>query len=311
MTDPSFENVAVMGAGAIGCYFGAMLARSGAHVRLIGRPALVEAVARDGLRFEGVGFSGRIAMAATTDPAGVTDAGLVLFSVKSSDTEAAARAITPHLAPGAVVLGLQNGVDNAGRLSAHVTNIVIPAVVYVAAEVPTPGVLRHNGRGDLVIGAFGARPADDGLLARLAAYLAGAQIPTRISHNIEGELWVKLIMNCAYNAVSALGRSTYGPIAAMPDLRWVMSEAVREIIALANAKGVRIAIDDPVAAMLRLADSMPEAVSSTAQDLSRGRATEIDYLNGYVVRECAARGLPAPVNRTLHALVKLLEQARS
>jgi len=151
MTTPSFENVAVMGAGAVGCYFGAMLARAGAQVRLIGRPALVDAVARDGLRFEGIDFKGRIAVSATADAAGVAGAGLVLFSVKSPDTETAARAITPHLAPGAVVLSLQNGVDNVERLRAQIANLVVPAVVYVAAEIPAPGVIRHNGRGDLVI----------------------------------------------------------------------------------------------------------------------------------------------------------------
>jgi 2-dehydropantoate 2-reductase len=311
MTNPSFESVAVMGAGAVGCYFGAMLARAGANVRLIGRRALVDAVARDGLRFEGVNFEGRIPLSATTDPAGVAGAGLVLFSVKSTDTEAAAQAIAPYLAPGAVVLSLQNGVDNVTRLRAHITNVVVPAVVYVAAEIPAPGVIRHNGRGDLVIGESGERAAGSSNMARLAAYLADACIPTKISDNIDGELWWKLILNCAYNPMSALGRSRYGPMMAMPQVRHVMSEAVREIIVLAEAKGVRIAMPDPVESTLRFGDAMPQAVSSTAQDLQRGRPTEIDFLNGYVVRECDSRGLPAPVNRTLHALVKLLEQGQS
>jgi 2-dehydropantoate 2-reductase len=284
-----------------------MLARAGAQVRLIGRPALVDAVARDGLWFEGVNFKGRIALSATTNAAGVAGAGLVLFSVKSPDTETAAQAIAPHLAPGAVVLSLQNGVDNVERLRAPIASVVVPAVVYVAAEIPVPGVIHHNGRGDLVIGELGSRRAGDVLIEKLAAYLAGAKVPTRISDNVEGELWWKLILNCAYNAVSALGRSRYGPMMAMPEIRQVMSEAVREIIALAEAKGVRIAMPDPVEAVLRFSEGMPQAISSTAQDLERGRPTEIDYLNGYVVRECDARGLPAPVNRTLHALVKLLE----
>jgi 2-dehydropantoate 2-reductase len=333
MTTPSFENVAVMGAGAVGCYFGAMLARAGARVRLIGRPALVDAITRDGLRFEGVNFKGHVPLSATTDPGGVAGAGLVLFSVKCGDTEAAARTIAAHLAPGAVVLSLQNGVDNAERLRSEIANVVVPAVVYVAAEIPAPGVIRHNGRGDLVIGEFGPPPppcpppsptlpspacggglgrgaaerGEGGLIAKLAAYLAGASIPTRISDNVEGELWWKLMLNCAYNAVSALGRSRYGSMMAMPQVRQIMDDAVREIVTLAKAKGVRIAMPDPVEAVLRFADTMPQAISSTAQDLARGRPTEIDYLNGYVVRECDARGLPAPVNRTLHALVKLLE----
>ena len=312
MTDgPSLENVAVMGAGAVGCYFGAMLARAGASVRLIGRPALVEAVTRDGLVLDSAVSPGRFAVAATTDVAGVAAAGLVLFCVKSLDTDAAARAIAPHLAPDAVVLGLQNGVDNFERLRAHVPNIVIPAVVYVAAQIAAPGVVRHNGRGDLVIGEPGSGRTQQALIEKLAAFLADGGIPTRISDNIDGELWTKLVMNCAHNAVSALGRCRYGPMMTLPQVREVMSEAVREIMALAAAKGVRVAMDDPVATVLGFADSMPGAISSTAQDLARGRPTEIDHLNGYVVRESEARGLSAPVNQTLHALVKLLEQTRS
>jgi 2-dehydropantoate 2-reductase len=309
MTNPSFGRVAVMGAGAVGCYFGAMLARAGVAVTLIGRSALVDAVARDGLRFEGIDFKASVPLFATTDPAGVADADLVLFSVKSPDSEAAARAIAPHLVPGAVVLSLQNGVDNVERLRAHIANIVAPAVVYVAAEIPAPGVLRHNGRGDLVIGKSEMSNADSSIIADLAAYLTGSKIPTRISDNVDGELWWKLILNCAYNAVSALGHSRYGPMMAMPQVRQVMAEAVREVVALAEAKGIRLTMPDPVEATLCFGEAMPEAISSTAQDLRRGRSTEIDHLNGYVVRECDARGLPAPVNRTLHALVKLLERS--
>jgi 2-dehydropantoate 2-reductase len=252
MAEP-FDNVAVMGAGAVGGFYGIMLARSGATVRLIGRPALVDAVARDGLRFESGGVVTQVAVAATADPAGVAGAGLVLFCVKSPDTEAAARAIAPHLAPGAVVLGLQNGVDNFERLRAHVANPVVPAVVYVSAEIPAPGVVRHNGRGDLVIGEPASGGADAALIARLAAHLTAAEIPTRVSHNIDGELWAKLILNCAYNAVSALGRSRYAPMLAMPEVRRVMRDAVDEIMALAAAKGVRVAMDDPLAATFRLA----------------------------------------------------------
>jgi 2-dehydropantoate 2-reductase len=309
MTIQSFENVAVMGAGAVGCYFGAMLARGRATVRLIGRQSLVDAVARDGLRLESAGFSERVRVAATTDPAGVSDAGLVLFCVKSLDTEEAARAIAPHLRPGAVVLGMQNGVDNFQRMRAYIGNDIVPAVVYVAAEIVAPGCVRHNGGGDLVIGAPRppGRNADRPPIANLAGFLAGAGIPVRISDNIEGALWTKLMLNCAYNAVSALGRSRYAGMVAMPPVRRIMIEAAAEIVALARAKRVRLEGGDPVEAMFRLAETMPDQVSSTAQDIARGRRTEIDDLNGYVVRQSDALGLPAPVNRTLHALVKLLE----
>ncbi len=311
--DPGFASVAVMGAGAVGGYFGAMLARSGVKVRLIARAATVEAIARDGLRLDSAQFSERIGVEATTDPAGVRDAALVLFSVKSTATEEAARAIAPHLKPDAVVLSLQNGVDNFERIGAVVRNPVVPAVVYVAAEIPAPGIVCHNGRGDLVIGEMprrgGDEPAPRPPLERIVAFFAAAGVPVRISPDIEGELWTKLVLNCAYNAISALGRSRYGAMVAMPQVRRVMRDAVAEIVALARAREVRLA-DDVMDAVFRLADAMPNQISSTAQDIALRRPTEIDYLNGYVVRESEARGLPAPVNRALHALVKLLERGR-
>src|SRR5262249_60647494 len=130
-------------------------------------------------------FHGRVALSATADPAGVAGAGLVLFSVKSADTETAASALAPRLAPGAVVLSLQNGVDNVERLRARIANVVVPAVVYGAAEIAAPGVVRHNGRGDLVIGSPEPRHVSDALIPDPAAYLARARLPPRPPHNID------------------------------------------------------------------------------------------------------------------------------
>ncbi len=238
---------------------------------------------------------------------------LLLFSVKSLDTEAAAQSLAAHLDPDAIVLGMQNGVDNIERIRRHLPNPVMPSVVYVAAAMAGPGIIRHTGRGDLVIGALDRSGSGTGLpagcLQETAALLERAAIPCRISENIEGELWAKLLMNCAYNAISALGRAQYGRIAASPAAREVMSAAVREVIAVAEAEGVTLPPGDLVDAARRLADAMAGATSSTAQDIARGKPTEIDYLNGYVVRRGEARDVPTPVNRTLHALVKLLEGA--
>jgi hypothetical protein len=139
----------------------------------------------------------------------------------------------------------------------------------------------------------------------IAALFAGAGIKVTISKTIEVDLWTKLVMNCAYNAVSALTGSKYGRMVALPEIRAVMIDVVHEVVAVAAAKGVRL--PDLAEAAIRLADGMPVTISSTAQDLLRGRRTEIDHLNGYVVREGEALGIATPVNRTLNALVKLAE----
>ncbi len=311
MTNDASSPVAIVGAGALGCLFGGMLARAGAQVTLIGRASHVAAIRRDGLRFESRGQVTIIPVAATEDVAGVRGARLVLLCVKSTDTDDAARAMAPHLGADAVVVNLQNGVDNVERIRAHLANRVIPGLVYVAAEMAGPGHVRHTGGGSLTIGELDvlrrSNRSDRQTLEQIAALFAGAGIKVTISDAVEVDLWTKLVMNCAYNAISALTGSQYGRMVALPDIRAVMADTVNEVVAVAAAKGVRLP-DDLVDRAIRLADGMPVTISSTAQDLLRGRRTEIDHLNGYVVREGAALGIATPVNRTLNALVKLAEQ---
>jgi len=140
--------IAVMGAGAVGCYFGGMLARAGHPTVLIGRRAHVDAFRAGGLHFEGLKFDEHVPVEASTEPEAVRGAQLVLFCVKSTDTEKAAAQIAPHLAADALVVNLQNGVDNTERIQSRVTCPVIPAVVYVATEMKGPGHLKHHGRGE-------------------------------------------------------------------------------------------------------------------------------------------------------------------
>ena len=301
--------VAVMGAGAVGCYYGGMLARAGAPVTLIGRAVHVDAIRGAGLRFDGLAFQEIIALDASTETDAVADADLVLFCVKSTDTVTAARAIAPLLKPGALILALQNGVDNAERIAAEVACPVVPAVVYVACNMGGPGHLRHTGRGDLVIGALrgAVNPPSARQLARLAATLEAATVPCRVADNVEGELWGKLLINCTYNAISALGRARYARLTALPHTRALMRELVAEVLAVAGAAGVTMPQGDWVEIALGLSAAMPEATSSTAQDLARGKRTEIDHLNGYLAARGAALGIATPVNRTLHALIKQVE----
>src|SRR5689334_7357850 len=150
---------AVLGAGAVGCYFGGMLARAGHAVTLIGRAVHVEAIRKGGLRFEAKTLDERVRVEASTEAAAVKGTELVLFCVKSTDTGKAAAEMAPHLARDSIVVNLQNGVDNAERIARVIGRPVVPAVVYVATEMAGPGHLKHHGRGDLVIGALRDAPA--------------------------------------------------------------------------------------------------------------------------------------------------------
>ena len=292
--------IAVMGAGAVGCYYGGMLGRAGHDVTLIGRPQHVEAIQRDGLRLDAPGVDAPVRVTATTDASGVRGADLVLFCVKSTATESAGRELLPFLAPQAVVLTLQNGVDNADRLQAVLPDHqVIPTVVYVATEMVGPGHVKHHGRGELVIGPS-PRSAD------VAAALRAAGVQIDVSDNVLGALWEKLLMNCVYNALSALSQTPYGRLIDGVEVRGAMRDVMEECLAVAAAAGVRVG-PSMWDAVERIAVTMPTQLSSTAQDMARGRPSEIDHLNGHVVRKGAELGVPTPANRVLYALVKLNE----
>ncbi|HSV46795.1 MAG TPA: ketopantoate reductase family protein [Ramlibacter sp.] len=292
--------IAVMGAGAVGCYFGGMLARAGHQVTLIARPQHVEAIRRNGLRMETKTFDEQVRLSASTEASAVAGADLVLFCVKSNDTEAAGAQILPHLAPGALVLCLQNGVDNADRLRTVLPpGHVAAAVVYVGTEMAGAGHVKHHGRGELMIEPT---PASRGMAQALAA----AGVPTEVSDNVRGALWLKLILNCAYNAVSAIAQLPYGKAVQGEGILEVMGDVVAECRAVAQAEGVPLP-GDVDAAVRKIVESMPGQSSSTAQDLARGKRSEIDYLNGLVVRRGAALGVATPANRVLWALVKLVE----
>ncbi|MGI9218329.1 MAG: ketopantoate reductase family protein [Hydrogenophaga sp.] len=291
---------AVLGAGAVGCFYGGMLARAGHAVTLIGRPQHVQVVEAQGLRMQTLGFDETVPVSASTDASAVAGADVVLFAVKSPDTEAAGEQMRPHLAPGALVLCLQNGVDNAERLRAVLPGAsVAAAVVYVATEMAGPGHLRHHGRGELVI-----EPSPRS--AAVAQALIAAGVPTEVSDNVRGALWAKLILNCAYNALSAVGRIAYGELVQRPGVQGVMRDVVAECRAVAAADGVTLPGDVDLA-VRRIAETMPKQYSSTAQDLMRGKPSEIDFLNGFVVRRGDALGVPTPANRVLWAAVKLVE----
>jgi 2-dehydropantoate 2-reductase len=292
-------HIAVMGAGAVGCYYGGLLALAGHTVTLIARPQHVQAIAAQGLRLQTATSDEHIALQASADVGAIAHAELVLFCVKSSDTEAAGMQMRPHLRKDAAVLSLQNGVDNAQRLQAVLGQDVIPTVVYVATAMAGPGHVQHFGRGDLVLGQH---PRS----AQLAQLLSDAAIPSTVSGNVQGALWTKLIINCTYNAASAITQRPYGELVQVPGMWQLMRSAHDECMAVAQAAGV--VLDAPLWPMIdNIARTMPGQFSSTAQDLQKNKATEIEHLNGFIVRRGQALGVATPVNAALHTLVKALQ----
>ncbi len=203
---------------------------SGCHeVVLIGRSALVEAVRTHGLRLQAEGFDGFLPLQVDTSPSAVAGAGLVLFCVKSGDTESAGAAMAPFLAADCTVLNMQNGVDNAARLAQVLRRETVPVAVYVAVGMAAPGHVVHYGRCELVLGpASGSEAA-----ARL---LNAAAIPTTVTPSVHEALWTKLTINCAYNALSALTQIPYGELVQRPGIVPTIHAIVDECRAVAQGE---------------------------------------------------------------------------
>ena len=291
--------IAVMGAGAVGCYFGGMLARSGHEVTLVARPEHVEAIRRSGLLMETLSFCEHVRIDAGIEASAVAHAELVLFCVKSIATESAGASLAPLLAAGCTLVSLQNGVDNAERLQAVAGHAALAAVVRVAVEMVAPGHICHRGGGELTL-------ADGEPGRRLAPILRAAGIAVRLSDNLPGEQWTKLVVNCALNALSAIAQKPFGPLLQVEGVQELIREVVQECLAVARVAGITVA-GDPWEA-LRRSSSQGGQFSSMAQDHARGRRSEIDHLNGYVVRLGEELGVATPVNRCLQVAVRLIEE---
>ncbi len=302
-----WPRVAVVGPGAVGSFFGGMLARAGAPVAFVGRPGStnphLESVRTRGLAFDGVAIQETIPIEVAEPSEALEGAELVLFGVKTPDTESAAEGIRPHLAPGAVVLSLQNGIDNVERMRT-VGVEAIAAVVIVAAAIETPGTLRHRGRGDLVIGDP-ERPEEARWISEL---FERAGVPCEVSDAIRRELWFKLIINSMANATSALTRASYRRLTEFEPTWRIALAVAREAVAVARVEGIELDPEELIARGAAIIQGVGEATSSTEQDIARGRHTEIDALNGYIARRGAELDVPTPTNEILWALVKLREE---
>lgn len=271
----------------------------------------MQAISRNGLKLDLATSSTTetIQIEASTELSSLHTADLVLFCVKSTDSASVALQIAPYLSPNALMMSLQNGVENSNLIAQQVANVVIPCVVYVATEIPAPGCVKHHGRGDLVIGTMQSSRLSDPqkTLQAIVELFASAQVSVQISTNVMAELWSKLMINCAFNAISGLAQIQYGKLAALEPVRSTQTALVKEVIAVAKADGIHLSETLALQAVEQISVTMGSQKSSTAQDMARSKPSEIDHLNGFIVRRGMALGVATPVNQALFALVKLVE----
>lgn len=322
MDKAASAKIAVLGAGLIGTYVGGRLAAAGADVTLVGRPRVLDDIRANGLRLTDltgadIGLSAE-RLTLTDDPAALREADLILLTVKSPATDEAAGQIGTFAKPGAVVLSLQNGVSNAEQLRQ-----VLPSMTVVAGMVPFN--VAQPGPGHFHQGTGGCLQAEDtGAIAAYAPLFDAAGLPLLLSRDMTGVLWGKLVINLN-NAINALSGQSLLQQLSQRDFRHCVSLSQREALGLLRRARIRPAkvLAMPttfVPYVMALPDRLyrrimsrsgtridKHARSSMADDLSKGRRTEVDYLNGEVVALAKRLGRTAPVNSRIVELVRRAE----
>lgn len=304
--------ICVLGAGALGSTIGGTLAAGGSTVILVDvHEAHVAAINAHGLRMRMGDSEKLVRVEAITDCRSVEPVDLVIVLVKSFHTRAAMEQATPHIVgPDTVVMSLQNGMGHEDILAAVVgRHRVMGGKTYVGGVFLEPGrIIAGVQDKETLIGEL------DGTISARAKAIASeferAGLRTVVSDNILGVIWDKLLVNVATGALAAITRLTYGDLYRVPEIERCAITAVAEAMAVARSNGIALGTREPREAWIKAAEGLPALFkTSMLQSLEKGSPTEVDFINGAVVRAGIAAGIPTPVNATLVACIKGIEQA--
>lgn len=301
-------HVIIVGAGALGSYIGALLSTV-TRVSLIGREPHLRAIKEKGLRISGI-TEGTYHPVAAIEPSDIPqEKGKVfIFTVKGYNTEFAAETIRQFAEDGDVFMTLQNGVGNDEIISRVLgERMILAGVTSNGITFDAPGHIIHAGKGETVIGAVDRE--DDEIALNVTELFNAAGIETRVTRNICGEVWAKLIVNAAINPLTAITGLKNGRILEIPELMETVKGVVEEVERTARANDIRLPGCDMLEKTMGVLENTADNKSSMLQDIEQGRRTEIDSINGAVVRYAEAVGMDVPLNRSVTALVKAIEES--
>lgn len=296
-------NLVVVGPGTIGCLFAGLMAEAGYGVQLLDKRAeRADHISKHGVRIEDAGGTRTIPVRNTTDAGGIGPADAVFICVKAYDTHSAIKTVLPALRERTVVVSMQNGLGNLDEMSAIVhPDRLLAATTTAGATYLGPGHIRYAGAGATTLAAV--TPAGRPHASRMADILIGASIIASTAQDINAMLWSKLVINAAICPVSVVSGLTNDRILQSPKWSRLLFQAAGEAFAVAISKRIRLLYENPSQAVRDICANTAGNLSSMLQDYRRGKKTEIEAINGVIVREAAARGLPAPVNEQLYRQV--------
>ncbi len=300
--------IVIIGPGAMGCLFAFYLLRTGHEVWLLDyREERAAFIRTHGLTIEGVSGNYQIPFSRiTTDVQQFGKADLVIIFVKAYATERAVKQIEPAIKSNTIMVTLQNGLGNIECITAQVPNVyLIAGTTAQGATLLAPGHIKHAGIGETIIG--NTKGSGKFHIEFVRDLFMNALIPVNTTEDVMSLLWGKLLINCGINPITAIMQIKNGQLPDSPDLCAVMQRAVEEGIQVARSLGIRIPYENPVEKVLDVCRATADNRSSMLQDIEAGRKTEIEYMNGAIVRLGEQQGISVPVNRFLTEMVRALE----
>lgn len=299
--------ITIVGPGAVGLIFGAFLLKSKEEVHFLDHDEKrAQKLKKDGITIEGISGGHRVDIDIAVDPKDIGASDLVILCVKSYDTEEAIKNAKPLIGDNTQVLTLQNGVGNVQILEEAVgEDRVIGGVTSIGANLKGWGQVVHAGRGDTIIGKKDKKTL--GPIRDVARALNKAGFQTKISKDIDAIIWGKLIINVGINALTAITRLNNGALLEHEGTREVMKMAVSEAVKVAKRKRIKLAYDDPLQKVELVCRATAKNISSMLQDVLNKKRTEIDFINGAIVRQGASYNIPTPANSILANLLKTIE----
>ena len=302
--------IAIVGPGALGCLTAGLLkSKTKEDVWLVDKVSeRAKRIARDGIRLEGLSGNIQAKVSVSADPREVGPCDLVILCVKSYSTEDACRDIKELVSKETFVLTLQNGIGNVQILNDYFgQDSVVAGITNHGATLLGPGHVRHAGKGETIIGtASGKVPRS---IKEIAGILSSAGFETKISKDIDSVIWGKLVINVGINALTAITRLKNGMLIEHDGTREILRNAVQEAVKIVKRKRVKLAYDDPIQKVESVCKATAANISSMLQDVLNKKRTEIDFINGAIVRQGKSLGISTPVNGVLTDLVKTIESS--
>lgn len=303
--------ITIVGPGAMGCLLAGFLSKGSGEIWLLDKNAeRAQKIKEQGIKAEGVSgnWQAKVNVSVSAQEIGPQD--LIIIAVKSYDTKGALKDIKPMLGESTLVLSLQNGLGNTEIISEVAgQEKTLGGTTNHGATLLAAGSIRHAGRGETVLGRMDGKITAE--LRSIRELFNQAGLKTALTKDIKALLWSKLIINVGINALTAITRLNNGRLIEFDGTRKILEEAVNEAIKVAKKKRIRLIYDDPLSKVEAVCEATANNVSSMLQDVLKQRRTEIDFINGAVVRQAQGLNIPTPVNAALTHLVKTIEASYS